>query len=723
MGLSERELENIIAKLETDVCLDLVMKNIGADGAKSLARALETNTTLTNLNLGGNNIGVDGANAIFNALKNNTALAKLNIVGNSIGVDAENALFEALETNTGLTDLDLNGNNIGDDGANALFEALKINITLTNLNLFFNGIGDDGMKGLPEALKINESLTSLDLGGNGIGVDGVKALVEALKKNKNLKSLCLDYNHLGDNGVKALAHALKNNTILRHLSIKRCSMGADGAKALSDALEANTSLTNLDYDISYAEVDDTINKRLERNKCIAEFNRLLNGIKPEDLLETKHIEHLNYQLAQLEEMLEEFVDYPGIHAQLTRTLRSLYLRVYIQQGDILSALAFYAEQPELEDDALLGLGEFLYASDVPSLIGESDFDYTQDDKNKAALAFLSQTYQNEETQKFLLVIAKNLIKEKQNRPDAALGVSLLIPEEKLALLMTSLSPGHKAKRHLDEVLQMLQSTEPQNLHDKCQCQPLKATLERVFGSSELATIESVMRHADKFPVKKTQEDTVDDMTKTNRSEPVNTIENAAFNINSTTPGKKGILYASLSPLLEHAQKSRATELEKPRCSSGKEEQEGSTSEGVRRSRTKNKRSYSIIIADAAAEESLDTRNATNAVKALVTKFSQDNLNQNHESLFQKIEMETNQAEKTLLSDFEAIIDKEHESLDALKNSVIGYYNENESAINHPVNKIHAFFSPNPETSTHRMFDEIFKALDISERDISAAAPR
>ena len=53
--------------------------NIGDEGATAIAKALETNTTLSELDLYHNNIGDEGATAIAKALETNTTLSKLDL--------------------------------------------------------------------------------------------------------------------------------------------------------------------------------------------------------------------------------------------------------------------------------------------------------------------------------------------------------------------------------------------------------------------------------------------------------------------------------------------------------------------------------------------------------------------------------------------------------------------------------------------------------------------
>jgi hypothetical protein len=188
---------------------------IADDGAKALADALKSNTTLTSLYLDRQSIQDDGAKALADALKSNTALRTLRLDTNSIQNEGVTALAHALKENTALRTLHLDNNSIEDAGAKALAEALKNNTNLTTLHLHKNSIEDVGAKALAEAFKNNTTLRTLRLDNNCIGDNGAKALAEALKNNSTLTSLNLDNNSIQNDGTKALAEALKNRTLTK----------------------------------------------------------------------------------------------------------------------------------------------------------------------------------------------------------------------------------------------------------------------------------------------------------------------------------------------------------------------------------------------------------------------------------------------------------------------------------------------------------------------------
>ncbi len=97
--------------------------------------ALQTNTTLTALNLEWNGIDAAGATALATVLQTNTTLTALNLEWNDIGAAGATALATALQTNTTLTELNLDGNDIGAAGSTALATALQTNTTIISLHL------------------------------------------------------------------------------------------------------------------------------------------------------------------------------------------------------------------------------------------------------------------------------------------------------------------------------------------------------------------------------------------------------------------------------------------------------------------------------------------------------------------------------------------------------------------------------------------------------------
>ena len=110
-----------------------------------MAEALKSPATqLSYLHLYGCHITTFGVEILAGALQTNRSLTHLNLAGLSISSSAT-ALAEALQLNRTLTHLDLSLNQISDTGAIQLAQTLlDKNNTLAHLNLLFNNINAEG---------------------------------------------------------------------------------------------------------------------------------------------------------------------------------------------------------------------------------------------------------------------------------------------------------------------------------------------------------------------------------------------------------------------------------------------------------------------------------------------------------------------------------------------------------------------------------------------------
>ncbi|XP_068732887.1 NLR family CARD domain-containing protein 3-like isoform X3 [Montipora capricornis] len=283
LSLSDSSAAVLAHALETNSTLkqlDLCDVNIGESGAATLAKAMETNSTLTRLDLPGNGISDSGAAALAKAMERNSTLAWLYLSGNEIGKSGAAALAKALEVNITLTQLYLSDSAIGDSGFAALVKAMEINSTLTRLDLPGNGIGDSGATALAKEMEGNSTLTWLDLSPNKIGDSGAAALAVALEINSTLKFLHLSCNKVGDSGTAALAKEVERNVRLAYLDLSSNEVGDSGAAALAQAMEINSTLAYLD--LSDNKISDSgataLAKAMERNSTLRYLNLSGNEI-------------------------------------------------------------------------------------------------------------------------------------------------------------------------------------------------------------------------------------------------------------------------------------------------------------------------------------------------------------------------------------------------------------------------------------------------------------
>jgi Ran GTPase-activating protein (RanGAP) involved in mRNA processing and transport len=112
--------------------------------------------------------GNDAVEAILTALNNNGSLTSLEIVSRNIGAEGARRLAEALTINNSLKSLTIGFDKIGDEGVRCLAEALTKNDSLKSLSLWDNSISDKGARFLAEALTRNISLTNLYINSDHI---------------------------------------------------------------------------------------------------------------------------------------------------------------------------------------------------------------------------------------------------------------------------------------------------------------------------------------------------------------------------------------------------------------------------------------------------------------------------------------------------------------------------------------------------------------------------
>ena len=243
ISCSATALAEAIRLNQTLTHLDLSCSGIRDLGTEAICKALQSNHVTTHLILGGNTIGDSGAEALVEALQSPaTQLSYLHLDGCHITSFGVKILAGALETNRSLTHLNLARSRIS-CSATALAEALQLNRTLTHLDLSYNQMSDTEAIQLAQTLlDKNNTLTYLDLSGNNIGGEeeasssiscSVTALAEALQLNQTLTHLGLSNNQISDTEAMQLAQTLldKNNT-LAYLGLIGNNIGAEGKAKL-----------------------------------------------------------------------------------------------------------------------------------------------------------------------------------------------------------------------------------------------------------------------------------------------------------------------------------------------------------------------------------------------------------------------------------------------------------------------------------------------------------
>ena len=214
--------------------LNLEGNGIGAPGATKMAEALQDNNALMALGLAFNRVGGDGAAETVKG-----GVRQLDLQGNGIGAPGATKVARALQENRTLTELDLGSNKIGEGkqgrGIGGAWESAEL---LSRGAAAWGGAaggwrhegtvrtwrdsGDEGATRLAEALRVNCTLRTLTLQFNNIGERGARAVARALESNATLTALCLYGNRVRDAGATALAEALRVNKTLGSVVTRIC---------------------------------------------------------------------------------------------------------------------------------------------------------------------------------------------------------------------------------------------------------------------------------------------------------------------------------------------------------------------------------------------------------------------------------------------------------------------------------------------------------------------
>ncbi|XP_056326881.1 NACHT, LRR and PYD domains-containing protein 3-like [Danio aesculapii] len=255
--------------------------NLTYRSCSALAKVLESDTSLKELNMNNNNLRDSGVKLLCTGLKDGKCeLEILRLSNCSITEEGYKALASALRSNPShLKELDLRGNDPGQSGVRELSDLLQdpdcqLNtlrflspaadqacqfvsgfvgqnpLLLKELNLSGLTLGDTQMNQLAALLQDKHCrINTLILNNNSITAEGCAALTSAFNSNpSNLKTLYLSGNKLRNTGILKICCLLENTQCrLEKLDLSDCSVTEEGYKALASALRSNPShLTELD---------------------------------------------------------------------------------------------------------------------------------------------------------------------------------------------------------------------------------------------------------------------------------------------------------------------------------------------------------------------------------------------------------------------------------------------------------------------------------------------
>ncbi|GLV43572.1 hypothetical protein CBL_04114 [Carabus blaptoides fortunei] len=289
-------IQDMLQTNKTITSLNLKRCQIGVLGAECLTEGIRKTVSLTELDLSFNNLGDEGIEMLAPAIQFNSSIRKLNLSHNNLWDGALVALRPAIEDNYTLHELDLAWNNFFTPiGMQALMLGLSDNIALKSLDLSWNGIGEkDTVRFILQYLKSESPiLEHLNLSNNRITGPAVKMLRNGLKSNESLISLNLSYNPLTADEVEILATVFFEQKE-KSLPLNRIDFGETWVK--KSFIQVHNRIKKMGYYVSYGGIysnykikgPDVKEMLLKRAKYVA--------IKPKKKKQRKDIGHFMLQL-------------------------------------------------------------------------------------------------------------------------------------------------------------------------------------------------------------------------------------------------------------------------------------------------------------------------------------------------------------------------------------------------------------------------------------------
>ena len=240
--------------------LELCAPSITRTGISYIASCLKKSSAISEIKLSNGNFHCDDdvLLSIAEALQTNTSLTNLSLRSTGLYYIKQNgsALTKMLQVNKSLTHLDLSLNNFSDSGACCIFDGLQHNNTLVYLNLSSSGIqiiNTDAARSLTKMLQVNKSLTHLDLSNylhlcfRTISHQIISCIFEGLEHNTMLRYLNIrGVSDITDTDAEHIARALKSNYSLQTLNISECRfLHHNGIPLILESLMSNSTLQTL----------------------------------------------------------------------------------------------------------------------------------------------------------------------------------------------------------------------------------------------------------------------------------------------------------------------------------------------------------------------------------------------------------------------------------------------------------------------------------------------
>lgn len=254
---TEKEEENSVAGKESvkilspleylkvhryDEEIDFTGWFLGPVNASEISPELVLCSNIVRLLLANSRLGDEGGKVIAKGLEENLSVRELDLSGNTLGQNAISAIGEMISKNQTLEKLNLSRNDLTDKDVEVFLHSLSRKNVLKDLDLSNNILCDQFAKRMSFVLENNFVLEKLSVSSNQLEMTGLQAMLPGLRKNKTLRVLNISWNYLYDAGAEILGEVIAENRSL--IEVLACGnlFTAQAATCLAKGVAENSKL-------------------------------------------------------------------------------------------------------------------------------------------------------------------------------------------------------------------------------------------------------------------------------------------------------------------------------------------------------------------------------------------------------------------------------------------------------------------------------------------------
>ena len=273
-------------------------------GIKNI-KATHSINSLEYLNLCSCEIRTEDIVPLCDAIQSNTTLSSINLSNNYLPNQAAFAIKEAFIKNKNLTHIKLGKCNLSSNGLQMILSGIQEHKELETIDFSFNHIADQEALIIANILSNNNLIESIQLQDCSLSYNSLYQIMKAasISPLKRLKSLDLSCNAISDQSAMAISTIIENNQQLVDLNLSECELSETGMHKISVALLDSQNLETVN--LNSCKVSNLVANNLSL--------MIANNVK----LEKLSMSNCNLQSSGFAQLCESLLSNSIIHIDLS----------------------------------------------------------------------------------------------------------------------------------------------------------------------------------------------------------------------------------------------------------------------------------------------------------------------------------------------------------------------------------------------------------------------